>query len=46
MKKTNTFLVAYEMTDELADFLIGKGKTIICISYGYTNGFDLVIWED
>lgn len=45
MKNTKTILTLYHITDEVADKLQKDGYKIICISYGYQNFYDLIIYE-
>lgn len=42
---TLAVLTHYNTTDEFCDFLIEKGREIVCVSYGYFNELDLVVYE-
>lgn len=38
-------LTHYNVTDEFCDFLISKGREIVCVSYGFYNELDLIVYE-
>lgn len=45
MKETKTVLAPYQDTDFYISVLEKNGDKIICVSYGYTSFYDLIIYE-
>lgn len=38
--------ISYMFSDDLFDYLISIGKTVLRLHYGYYNGYDMIEWRD